>query len=296
MTIDAKVILHSQNQDGVELVTMELRYPRFIHSEFMTYRLFSRNAASSRAIPAAKYREAVKADPVLPVWWGKNQAGMQAREELSTEPGKKERGVVYLKDQPPSPRDQARRLWLHALTRALISHEEMEALGLHKQIANRILEPWAHITVIATANRSAYEHLFFERCHEDAQPEFQALAHLMRSALLSSTPQVLRPGEWHLPYIQPDETTRDNTADVLRRVSVARCARVSYLTHDGQRDMSEDLALFERLVPKLTERRPGHWSPLEHVAEAMSGTQPSGNFIGFRQYRKCYSSEFGRMR
>jgi thymidylate synthase ThyX len=256
---------------------MELLYPRFIHSEFMTYRAFSRNAASSRAIPASKYREAVEVEPALPVWWGKNQAGMKAREEL-----------------PEEIRAIVKGCWLDARDLMLQIHGFMGELGLHKQVLNRILEPWAHITVIATANREAYEHLFFERCHEDAQPEFQALAFAMRESLLASTPQFLENGEWHLPYLQPDELASLD-ADAQRKISAARCARVSYLTHDGKRDHIEDLNLFDKLVPGIGENRPGHWSPLEHVAESQSDSEPWGNFKGFRQYRKFFSFEFGRM-
>ena|SRR3990172_10692569 len=81
---DSESIYHKIGEHGNRLTTMEITYPRFVHSELMTHRMFSRNAASSRAIPISKMIEAVERDPVIPVWWGKNQSGMQARKELDS--------------------------------------------------------------------------------------------------------------------------------------------------------------------------------------------------------------------
>ena len=60
MGYSARVLLDSVSPGGVRLVTMEVRYPRFIHAEFMTHRMFSRNAGSSRALPIRKMIAAVR--------------------------------------------------------------------------------------------------------------------------------------------------------------------------------------------------------------------------------------------
>jgi hypothetical protein len=125
-----------------------------------------------------------------------------------------------------------------------------------------------------------WENFFSQRCSPLAQPEIQAVAVAMRDALKESTPAIVGNGKWHLPYIQEDE--RELPLDVLVQVSAARCARVSYLTHDGIRDHHEDVNLFQRLV----EASPPHWSPLEHVATpATWGPVPVGNFQGWHQLR-----------
>lgn len=257
---------------GVRLTTWELIFPRFIHSEFMTHREFSRNAASSRAIPIEKTIERVLQDPAMPVHWGKNQKGMQALEELT--------GRDKL---------EAQATWLYARDAAVRSARLMIDAGAHKQIVNRLLEPWTWMTVIASATNHA--NFFKLRAHKDAQPEFQKLAYLMKDAYEASRPQSLVAFDWHLPLIQPDDLGQKATWDQLQKISVGRCARVSYLTHDGRRDHAEDIALHDRLLTA------GHWSPFEHVAQAMehqSYNNPiCGNFrAGFRQYRKTFQAEY----
>jgi len=259
----AKIILDSINEVGNRLTTFEVTYPRFVHSEFMTHRLFSRNAASSRAIPNEKLRNRVENDPVMPVYWGQNQSGMQAENELDSETQR-----------------LASKTWLQARDEMLLASEYLSKLGVHKQLCNRLLEPWMWITVIVTATE--YENFFHLRCHPDAQPEIQKIAILMRDCYRTNSPRLLRAGMWHTPYIQADETL-DYYNSV--RVSVARCDRVSYLTHDGKRDIEADLKLFNRL------KSSGHWSPFEHVAKAMSTPDRSGNFWGWKQYRKLFYDE-----
>src|ERR1700693_1578480 len=83
MTVSAKIVADSVGQAGQRITTMQLRYPKFIHGEFMTHRVFSRNASSSRAIPVERLIQDVIDDPAMPVFWGKNQKGMQAKEELT---------------------------------------------------------------------------------------------------------------------------------------------------------------------------------------------------------------------
>ena len=264
MAYSAKILTDSISEWGNRLTTMEVCYPRFVHSEMMTHRQFSRNSASSRAIPVAKMIEAVKNDPAMPVWWGKAQSGMQAREELDADT------LGYCKRQ-----------WLTARDEAIARAEIMREFGLHKQIANRILEPWMWITVIISSTE--WTNFFGLRCHEDAQPEIRHIAEMMQNLHRINTPRPLAKGEWHLPLIQEEDT--DCSLDEMRRLSAARCARVSYLTHDGRRDLEADYELHDRLVLS------GHWSPFEHQATPSHPAYSEGNFTGWQQYRKLFANE-----
>lgn len=265
---NVKMLADSVNTVGNRLITMELTYPRFIHSELLTHRMFSRNSASSRAIPVEKMIRNVRENPVIPIHWGANQSGMQADSELSSD------------DQ-----EFAKLEWLSARDTAIFRAERLLELGLHKQIANRLLEPWMWITVIVST--TSFEHFRRLRCHPAAEPHFQKLAGMMSESYDASTPKLLQDGEWHLPLTGFDGDD-SLSLEGLIQVSVARCARVSYLTHDGYRDVSADLGLFERL------RSNGHWSPFEHAAEANSQIGRCGNFDGFIQCRKRYQEEFVR--
>jgi hypothetical protein len=271
MTITAKIIADSINEDGHRITTMELKYWRAIHAEYLTHRIFSRNASSSRAIPVKKMLSNVWNEPAMPVHWGKNQAGMQAREELSG--------------------------WRKAFSKAVwrLAGKGMcgvvwtlSKVGLHKQVANRLLEPWQHIHVVCTSTE--WENFFALRCHPDAQPEIQELAMAMRSAMEWSTPRLLRYGEWHLPYVNCLER-KDLTKEEAIKVSAARCCRVSYLNHGGVTStLNEDEALFN----KLTNSEPPHASPLEHAATPTpvgSVGNLQGNLVGWNQFRKIYESE-----
>lgn len=294
------MIADSISSAGQRLTTLQLRYPRFIHAEFMTHRVFSRNASSSRAIPVAKIIDDIKKDPAIPVHWGANQPGMQAREELN-----------------PEARLLASCHWLDAMDKVIAEVEALIEIGLHKQVANRLLEPWSHINVVVTSTQWA--NFFALRCHPDAQPEIQELAQIMEHAMQLSTPKLLGPGEWHLPYADDSETfvqaqrycqegritrdmpSRDEINNVLRKVSTARCARTSYLTHDGRKTVaSEDVDLHNKLVVA----EPLHASPAEHQAcpdMLISAAEPSlgytspelhGNLTGWCQYRKMLPREF----
>lgn len=265
---EAKVIEHSStSRHSVELVTLQLRYPRFIHAEFLTHRAFSRNSSSSRAIPVAKMIEQVRNDPAMPVQWGKNQPGMQAREELRGD----ERMAALCR-------------WRDAGFKAAYEAEWLAKTGAHKQIVNRILEPfqWMHTVVTATE----WDNFFALRDHPDAQPEIQHLAKLMRAAIAKSNPDDRAASGWHLPYITDAEREEWSVAPHrLASMSAARCARVSYLKHDGTAPSEEDdIALFRRLVGS----KPIHASPTEHQAYPVSqGLSPGmcNNFRGWAQFR-----------
>jgi hypothetical protein len=254
----AEVLLDSINPGGQRLTTFVLRFPRFVLSEFNTHRMFSRNASSSRAIPTTKLMQQLREDPVIPVEWGRNQSGMQAREVLDAAAAR-----------------SAQAAWLDARDAALAHAEQLRTTGAHKQIVNRLLEPWMWASVIVSS--TTYENFFTLRCHADAQPEIKRLADLMRAAFEASSPVPRAAGEWHLPFVGADDGGLP--IEERKQVSVARCARVSYLTHVGTRDIAADKVLHQRLLDA------GHWSPFEHVAVAVAGQERFNNFSGWQAYR-----------
>lgn len=262
---EVKVIADSINAAGNRLTTLALQYPRFIHSELMTHRVFSRNAMSSRAVPVAKMLAQVREAPAMPVHWGANQPGMQASFEVAELAA-------------------AQKLWINAANSAANWAEEMMELGLHKQVANRILEPFQWMRTIVTATE--FGNFFELRTHKDADPNIKLLADMMEEGQDCSTPKLLKPGEWHLPYITDDDRQVLSSTEDLCKISAARCARVSYLTHDGASpDIEKDLQLFDRLAGA----RPLHASPLEH--QGTPGETNTGNFKGWTQFRKLWEDE-----
>lgn len=263
--ISAQVIEHSKSVAGKEIISLQLHYPKFIHSEFMTHRVFSRNASSSRAIPFDKFVADIEKDMAIPVHWGKNQPGMQAHEEVDD--------IA-----------QANLLWKEAFDHVLPYAKALHyTTGVHKQVVNRLLEPFYHINVLVTSTE--WDNFFELRDHPDAQPEIRALAKVMKEVISNSQPILLERGQWHLPYIKKHEYDEFNL-DSLIKMSVARCARVSYKTHEDKfPEATKDLLLYERLVIA----RPLHASPAEHQATPDPyhfAPQLYGNFNGWIQYRK----------
>jgi hypothetical protein len=277
LTITAKVIEHSINEYGNELLTVECRYPRFIHAEVMTHRAFSRNAASSRAIPVKKMLHDIKKDMAIPIFWGKNQSGMQAKEQLTG-------WRLFL----------AKSIWIASGHVACWFAWLFIQVGLHKQIANRILEPWSHITLLISATE--WYNFFGLRLHKDAQPEIQALARAIWEEKQLSFPRLLQADEWHLPYTKQEILATGQHLEDLKKISSARCASTSYKTVDGK-EMTLDRALV--LGEKLFASEPLHASPAEHQStpdrKKEDGTweRPDlhGNFTGFIQYRKTLPNE-----
>ncbi len=269
-TISAEVIadsLHPTN--GSRLTTMKLTYPRFVHSEFMTHRMFSRNAASSRAIPFTKMREAVLKDIAYPVEWGSNKPGMQAGEQIK---------AVFL----------AKALWTLSAYIVSIFATYLHLLGLHKQIVNRLLEPFCHITVLVTGSDAAWSNFFWLRDHKDADPTIAKMAKAAKEAYVDSKPNELSIGQWHLPYVDGHMGLKD-----AHTVSVARCARVSYAL-PGQTSKS-NLEADKKLYERLLGANPKHASPAEHQACAIPATasaEQGGNLgQGWMQLRKTLSGE-----
>lgn len=254
-TISAKVIEDSISPNGKRLTTLELYYPRFIHQQFLTHRMFSRNSSSSRAIPIDRVIEEIEKNPVIPIEWGLNKSGMQAEGELTDS-------------------RYAQTKWLDACKNAIEIARDLQAVGLHKQIVNRILEPFSHIKTLVTATE--WDNFFELRLDKHAQPEIQELARQMKIAMVNSEP-VQR--EHHTPYLTDAE--RGFITQFNRfMISAARCARVSYKTHIGENP--NNIADFH-LALKLHSSR--HYSPFEHVAKFGERNQRYRNFIGWKQFR-----------
>lgn len=266
MTISSKIIADSVSPDGIRITTFELEYPRYIHAEVMTHRVFSRNAQSSRAVPVLK---SLELPYVVPIVWGKNKAGMSSTEEL--EENDRQLCAYY---------------W-HALVRySKDFSERMSKAGLHKQWANRPLEWFSPIKVIVTATE--WDNFFWLRDDPDAaQPEIVELARKMQEAMNQNKPVELKPGEWHLPYVEtyrPDynleelryfivtkeATTPDGDREIqyidletAKMVSASCCAQVSY----RRLDTSIEKAL--EIYDKLFSGPKPHLSPVEHQATPM---------------------------
>lgn len=284
--ISAKIIADSKTVDGKRITTFELEYHRYIHGEIMTHRLFSRNAASSRAIPVSKVVDMVKQSPATPVHWGKNQPGMRADEELDGDN-----------------LESVKSLWKSASQLAFIAAEGMHSEGAHKQIVNRLLEPFQIIKTVVTATE--FDNFFWLRCHADAQPEIKMLAELMRDALKDNEclTNQLEVGMWHTPYYGQgfwEESCDDSLEDALA-ISSSCCAQVSY------RLLDDSLEKARKVYQRLVESTPVHASPFEHQATPINkgnwridegawedgvthmdrdGDLWSGNFKGWVQHRQ----------
>ena len=287
MKIEAKIIAHSEcSITGKEIITWELTYPRFIHSEFMTHRLFSRNAASSRAIPVAKMLEMVREHPAMPVRFGANQAGMQDK-------GVDHDGLVYCKGLvhpelvgmpgcPTSleeaiakahvPADEA---WFLAAHNTAEFAGAFANAGYHKQVANRLIEPFQWMKTVMTATED--DNWFWLRDHNDADPTIHTLASVMWEAKQASEPVVLTPNDWHMPYFGDGYWLSGcgiPLEDALA-ISSSCCAQVSYRKLDDSLEKAKDI------FAKLIESKPCHASPTEHQAKPMSRVQWGTNICGF---------------
>jgi hypothetical protein len=299
--IQADVIRDSVSAEGHRLTTFKLRYPKFIHGELMTHRRFSRNASSSRAIPVAKSIEETRSSALRagPVHWGVEQKGMLSGTMLASKEAQDAAGV-----------------WELAALHAANAAEELARIGVHKSIANRVMEPYLHINVVVSATE--YMNFFGLRLDRAAQPEMRVLAERMWAAYSESVPRPMKAEDnWHLPFFDPQDwdALRDSVAfekldepgdipgshcyakDLAIKISVARCARVSYENFDtGKRSsVQADLQLYDRLMGA----QPLHASPAEHQATpdrllhtgAWSRPGWHGNFTGWRQYRKMVTGE-----
>ncbi len=276
--IQAKIIADSINPQGDRLTTFIVTFPRIILSEFNTHRMFSRNSASSRAIPFEKIVKSVEENPFIPIAWQKQHKGMQGTEYWT-----EENIIKYLEDS-----------WIESMHKALQSAKLLTSKGVTKQLCNRLLEPFMWHTVIITSGKEGLENFFNLRNHEAAEIHIQELAKRMLEVYNESKPKQLQTGEWHIPF--SDNIDENNLKEVLKKMSIqnelgesiigagsrairkiatARCARISYTVvgeENKEPNYENDIKLHDRLAES------GHWSPFEHCAKAMSDTEYS-NFI-----------------
>lgn len=289
--ITAKIIADSVARNGKRLTTFELEFPKFLVGEFNTHRAISRNSASSRAIPFSKMVENIMENPAMPVFWGKNQSGMSAIEELDSTNKKLTNidvGKIFFKLVELTDIEYAQYLWLDARNAAIESAEKLNALGCHKQIVNRIIEPWMTTKVIATA--TDWDNFFFLRNHKDAQPEIAFLAKLMVEEYQKSIPIELNYEEWHIPYIETYRPAdgefryvsngQELSLNEALILSTSLCAQVSYRKSD------DSLEKAQNIFDKLINSRPMHSSPAEHQGTPhIDANHISGNFRGWIQHR-----------
>lgn len=303
--ISAKIIADSVSPLGKRITTFELEYPRFIHSELMTHRLFSRNSSSTRAIPVQRMIELVQENTATPVHWGENNPGMQSNRELDN-----------------TRKEAAKGLWFSALG-SVVSYAKImsDKVGIngHKQWVGRILEPFVMMKVVLTATE--FNNFWWLRNHADAQPEIKELAVVMKKAFEHSTPVNLKVNQWHMPYViskieNGNQTFWLNeetqlTLEQALKVSVSCCAQVSYRKLDDTLEKAEKI--FSMLHLNDNSGAPSHASPTEHQAFPMNvdtvqeyqgatwepgvthidrnGKLWSGNFQGWIQYRKLIPGE-----
>lgn len=256
--ISGTILADSINPAGNRLTSFLLTYPRFIHSELMTYRAFSRNAASSRAIPFKKMMQMVREFPAMPELWPSEKPGMSGGEPI-----------------PPEEEAECGVNWEDARSYSVSMAENCHSRGLHKSLCNRLLEPWSHMTTLVTASDNGFANFFAQRAHPDAQPEFQVLAYRTLDCYIKSTPKTTIWGGWHVPAFGEDPTASQHLLDHVNhkcdpedqrraiKIATARCARLSYLTHEGVHDPAKDIELHDKLAKN------GHFSPFEHCAQAI---------------------------
>jgi thymidylate synthase ThyX len=306
MAFEATILADSASPAGHRLTTLQVTFPRFVLAEFNTHRIFSRNSASSRAIPVVKQLRRVLDEPFVPIEFGSNQPGMQAgpalvgnahslaeREWLLSRDDAVRRVLALISSPELVARSDDLSACLDEVEVGIKTGAQEDWLNVHKQVANRLLEPFMWHTVIVTA--TDWDNFFNLRCHPDAQPEIRHVADLMRAALKATKPQSVDYDDWHLPLVNDTDRAEIDDSEALVRISAGRCARVSYLTHAGVRDHGADIALYERLAGS------GHMSPLEHPARPLSEAELSngewcGNFRGWMQLRKlipCESDPLG---
>lgn len=314
--IKATVLAHSISEAGNEIITYELEYPRIILAELNTHRMLSKNSFSSRAVPFDKMVKQLNGRPVR---FGANQAGMQDKGEHNQLIGTYCGNNYYA--------HTAAEVWEIAKQDAIRWADMFKDAGYHKQIYNRLLEPWQMMKTVLSGTE--LDNFFWLRNHEAADPTFAELARVMYEAKQQSKPELLKAGEWHTPYVDKDETgscviydLEGNPIYISKeeaiKVSCARCAAVSY-RNEGY-DLSKSIEVYDRLVG--SDRK--HASAFEHCATPIQagisqhcgrgakllndsmfaqswekgithvdrdGALWSGNFKGWIQYRKLIPGE-----
>jgi hypothetical protein len=203
--------------------------------------------------------EDILTNPAQPIHWGKNQKGMQAYEEI-----------------PEDDSIKAKLLWFEARDLMIGQVNKLTELGVHKQVCNRLLEPFVNIRVLLTATQ--FSNFFKLRAHHAAQPEIKDLAYKMLYEYENNKPELLAVGKWHIPF--SDKMPDGIDDDTKLKIAIARAARVSYNNFDGNIDIQKDIDLYEKLSSE------GHYSPFEHCARSYDGVSNFDNFYGWISYRK----------
>jgi hypothetical protein len=291
----AKVIADSCTRTGRRITTLELVLHRWVLAELNTHRVLVKSSASSRAIPVERQLEMIGDDDARPVSWPAEQPGMQGGAELT--------GQALAEAQEFY--DICRNAAVMATANYLAEHPD-KATRLHKSVTNRLIEPYMQHKVVMTG--TAWQNFFGLRVHPDAQPEIRVAAELAKEAYDRSSPVLLEPGEWHLPYIDDEDRAVAPDVASLVRGSVSRAARTSSFQHGAPGEpVVKDLAKDQSLYAKLVSAEPMHAAPLEHVATpdlqnehvvdiagvgidgnpyALSLTLPRyGSLLGFRAHR-----------
>lgn len=253
--IKARLIKDSKSLTGKRMSTFEFDMPRIILAEANTHRATSKNASSSRAIPLKTAIQNIIDNPFYPVYWGKNQPGMQAKEELQGED-----------------LDRAKMLWGKAIRQNLDVVREFEKLGVHKQISARWLETPQIIKCVTSG--TDWDNLLWLRNDEEAQPEYEELAKCIQECFRQSDPELLLVGEWHLPYVETkrvgsvlhyiDSNGEELTLEEAKMISASCCAQVSY------RKLNDTKEKAIEIYNKLFSGRKPHMSPTEHQATPIS--------------------------
>jgi hypothetical protein len=233
--IEARVVADSTFY-GRRLITLSCDYPRFIHPQVMTYGMIRKSTSSSRAIPVKRQLELSAEHAYIPDSFSKNKSGMAATEELSDTDYAHARALVESHLN---------------FTRNIV--EKLADLGVHKQHANRYLEPYLMTRCMMTGAYEAFEHLIQQRkhanLHGEVQPEMYELACKMDEAIKASESQIRK---FHVPYFDGEKPTYE---DAL--YGIARAARDSYMREDVSPEF------MSRLEALWNE---GHLGPFEHVA------------------------------
>jgi thymidylate synthase ThyX len=157
----------------------------------------------------------------------------------------------------------AQEIWESAAYQAADHAERLAQLGVHKQLVNRLVEPFTWVDVIVSS--TLWQNFFTLRCHPAAQPEMRDVAEAMREAwLFNENITRLNHGEWHIPLLTAEEQAQFDKPEDMWLAAAGRIARVSYET-SAKKSFEEDIALAKRLLES------GHWSPFEHIARCAQG-------------------------
>lgn len=245
-------------------ISVSSDYHNFLANGITVHNCFSRNASSSRAVPVERTIQNILNDPWVPSDVYKNCKGMQGKDIVNEDDYD-----IFCEE------------WQDAAFKAIEVAHKMIDKGFHKQHINRILEPFTKIKVIVTATE--WSNFFDLRLSPDADPEIQHLAKAIKMAMdaVSNTYVYINAhGGRTLPYVNFDEMDAIDDLRILTLISAARCARVSYLNHDGSKpDILKDLTLAKRLIDS------GHMTPFEHQCRYSFDTGFQYNLRDFQSAR-----------